>query len=505
MLTVTDGGTHDWANMPLDEMALGNAMDADFTLRAHTQMATEMKKKGVNHVYSKLLKQILVVAADIEHRGILVDQDCVTSFDVILQKEVEELYIKLSELSVIDDVNPNSNSDMGLLLFTKEGFGLRAVEFSKKTKAASITEAHLKTVAVTATGDAKEYIDLLLKYKGRMKQHKTYVKGVEKAVAYNEDGRVYSSYNFGNVVTGRLSCSTYSVGPKHRKGISFHTLPRPDDSDAVNLRSMMTADEDKVFVAADFSQAELRVLAQCCKDKNLIEAFNSGQDLHKFTASLVFGKDPKDVTAQERQIAKSVSFLIVYGGGPHKLAEQIGQSVGYCKNIFKAYQDSFPRVFNWIDYVHKFVKENEYAVSIFGRRRHLPNVKSPNRKYQYRALRQGMNFVIQSSASDLMLHSILRLQKYLTATGVDAQILATVHDSVELQCSKKDLKKTVELMRYVLESTDDFKGLYGLDFVVPFAVDVEAGRSFGDMIDVKFDEGGHLLNKTELLDYVENQ
>jgi DNA polymerase-1 len=501
MLTVTEGGTFDWANMPLDDMALGNAMDADFTLRAYNAMTSDMKRKGVNHVYDKLLKEILVVASDIEHRGILVDGECVKDFDTLLQKEVGELYTKLSELSVIDDVNPNSNADMGLLLFTKEGFGLRAVEFSKKTKAPSITEAHLKKVAVTAQGDAKDYIELLLKYKGRVKQHKTYVKGVEKAVAYNEDGRVYSSYNFGNVVTGRLSCSTYSVG-KERKGISFHTLPRPDENDAVNLRSMMTADEDKVFVAADFSQAELRVLAQCCKDKNLIEAFNSGQDLHSFTASLVFGKDAKDVTKQERQIAKSVSFLIVYGGGPNKLAEQIGKSVGYCKNIFRAYQDAFPKVFDWINFVHKFVKTNGYAVSIFGRRRHLPNVKSPNRKYQYRALRQGMNFVIQSSASDLMLHSILRLNKYLKATGIDAQILATVHDSVEVQCSQKDLSKTVELMKYVLQSTDDFKSLYGLDFIVPFEVDVEAGKSFGDMLEVEFNPKGQLVNKDEIINYV---
>ena len=501
MLTVTDGGTFDWANMPLDDMALGNAMDADFTLRAYNAMTSDMRRKGVNHVYSKLLKEILVVASDIEHRGILVDNQCVEDFDKLLQVEIEELYTKLSELSVIEGVNPSSNVDMGLLLFSKEGFGLRAVEFSKKTKAPSITEAHLKKVAVTATGDAKEYIDLLLKYKGRVKQHKTYVKGVEKAVKYNEDGRVYSSYNFGNVVTGRLSCSTYSVG-KDRKGISFHTLPRPDENDAVNLRSMMTADDDKVFVAADFSQAELRVLAQCCKDKNLIEAFNSGQDLHRFTASLVFGKDAKDVTKQERQIAKSVSFLIVYGGGPNKLAEQIGKSVGYCKNIFRAYQDAFPKVFDWINFVHKFVKQHGYAVSIFGRRRHLPNVKSPNRKYQYRALRQGMNFVIQSSASDLMLHSILRLSKYLKATGIDAQILATVHDSVEVQCSQKDLSKTVELMKYVLQSTEDFKTLYGLDFIVPFEVDVEAGKSFGDMLDVEFDSDGYFLNNKEIIDYV---
>jgi DNA polymerase-1 len=505
MLTVTNGGTHDWENMPLEDMALGNAMDADFTLRACRLMNPQMKSKGVNHVYDKLLKEILVVASEIEHNGILVDTDCVKRFDQILQDEINDIHERLKELSPIDGVNPNSNADMGLLLFSKEGFGLKATEFSKKTKAPSITEAHLTSVAATAKGDAKEYIELLLRHKARVKQHKTYVKGVENALEYNEDGRVYSSYNFGNVVTGRLSCSTYSVSPKNKKGISFHTLPRPEDGDEVNLRSMMTADDDKVFLAADFSQAELRVLAQCCRDKNLIEAFNSGQDLHSFTASLVFGKDASEVTKEERQIAKSVSFLIVYGGGPHKLSMQIGKDVGYCKSIFKAYQDSFPKVFKWIDFVHKFVKQNGYAVSLFGRRRHLQNVNSPNKKYQYRALRQGMNFVIQSSASDLMLHSILRLQKYLTKTGLDAQILATVHDSVEVQASKKDMKKTLELMKYVLQSTDDFKKLYGLDFVVPFVVDVEAGTSFGDMIEAEFDSTGYLCNENEILEYVKNK
>ena len=127
MLTVTDGGTFDWANMPLDDMALGNAMDADFNLRAFNAMRKDMKKKNVHHVYDKLLKEILVVASDIEHRGILVDNDCVARFDELLETEISDLEEKLSSLSVIDGVNPRSNADMGLLLFTKEGFDLRAV------------------------------------------------------------------------------------------------------------------------------------------------------------------------------------------------------------------------------------------------------------------------------------------------------------------------------------------------------------------------------------------
>jgi len=183
-----------------------------------------------------------------------------------------------------------------------------------------------------------------LKYKYRAKQHKTYVKGVEAALAYNEDGRIYSQLQL------RYSCNwsfvlLYLFCWKKKKGVSFHTLPRESQNDAVNIRKLMKADDKKVFLAADFSQAELRVLAQCCKDKNLIEAFNSGQDLHRYTASLVFGKKPEDVTKEERQIAKSVSFLIVYGGGPNKLAQQIGKSVRYCQGIFSAYEQSFPKVF----------------------------------------------------------------------------------------------------------------------------------------------------------------
>jgi DNA polymerase-1 len=350
---------------------------------------------------------------------------------------------------------------------------------------------------------AKEFIEKLVEYKKKCKQHKTYVKGVKDAIAYNEEDRIYSSYNFSQTVTGRLSCSTYVCGPKMKKGVSFHTLPRPTE-DNVNIRRLMKADGGKAFVAADFSQAELRVLAQCCKDKNLIKAFTSGQDLHSFTASLVFGKKVEDVTKAERQIAKSVSFLIVYGGGPNKLAQQINKPVSYCKGIFKAYQDSFPNVFKWINLIHKSVKENGHAVSLFGRRRNLPNVNSPIKRFQFRALRQGLNFVIQSSASDLMLHSITRLCKDLKKEGIEYDLLATVHDSVELQCETKDVDRCVEIMRESLTSTADLKSYYGLDFVVPFEVDIEVGPSFGDGLEVDFDSAGSPLNTSELIAHVQN-
>jgi DNA polymerase-1 len=505
MLTINNGKTHDWANMPLSEMAIGNAMDCDFTLRSWRILRGEMKEKKLNFVYDNLLTEVATLLAQVEFRGIDVNNKYLGQVEEDMEKAVANQEAVLATLSPLKDINPNSNDQLAKVLFSSEGYNLKATEFSAKTKKPCITEVHLISHLGNSitSDDAKDFITKLLKYKSLGKLYRTYVKGIEKAIEYNGDNRIYSSYNFGTTVTGRLSCSNYNAGAGQNKGVSFHTLPRETDESS-NIRKLMKADDGKVFLAADFSQAELRVLAQCCRDKNLIEAFESGQDLHRFTASLVFDKPVDQVTKGERQIAKSVSFLIVYGGGPMKLSQQIGKSIGYCKNIFKAYQDSFPNVFKWISFVHKFVRKNGYAVSLFGRRRHLPNVNSPIKKYQYRALRQGMNFVIQSSASDIMLHALKRLNNQIDEAGLDAEILATVHDSVEVQCDKKDLPSVIKVMQNSLPCTADLKSLYNLDFVVPFEVDIEVGKSFGEVIAAKFDDTGSLNNLNELLEYVES-
>ena len=503
MLTVTNGGSHDWANMPLDETAAGNAMDCDFTFRLYSIVREQMKEKGLHHVYDKLIKKAAYNLSEVEDIGVRVDREYLAELDVICQEELQSLVEVIKELSPVDDLNPNSTKQLAELLFSTSGFDLTPVEFSAKTKTPSITESHMSTLIASSSGEAKTFIQTLLRYKSRFKQHKTYVKGVEKALDYNGDGRIYSNYNFSTTVTGRLSCSLYSCG-KEKKGVSFHTLPRPEEGDPVNIRKLIIPDEGNVFLAADFSQAELRVLAQCCRDENLIKAFNSGQDLHSFTASLIYSKPIEKVTKVERQVAKSVSFLIVYGGGPHKLSEQIGKPVGYCKNIFSEYQNSFPKVFSWMKLVHKSVRANGHAVSLFGRRRNLSNVNSPIKKYQFRALRQGMNFVIQSSASDIMLQALNRLKERLEEANLDFDLLATVHDSVELQCPKSQLKQVLEVTKSALTDTSDFKDDFNLDFIVPFEVDIEVGNSFGEAIETEFTPNGSVTNLSEIEAYVEN-
>mgnify|MGYP003108386957 FL=1 len=504
MLTVTNGAEHDWANMPLHEMAIGNAADCDLTLRCWKRMRKEMKPLGVSPIYDKLLKEATVALGEVENRGLKVDVEYLKELDITLGKKLEDAREELNNLSKLDgELNPNSTKEVADVLFTKEGFNLTPTMVSEKTKAPSITEEHMQAVlkGLSTTHPAKEFINKLLAYKTLSKQYKTYVKGVEAALENNGNGRIYSQYNFATTVTGRLSCSKYSAGRKKEesKGVSFHTLPRTT-ADGVNLRKLMMADEGKAFIAADFSQAELRVLAHCSNDKNLIDAFKSGEDLHTYTASLVFGKTLGDVTKEERQVAKSCIFLIVYGGSYKKLADQIGKSDGYAKDIFARFQSQFPGIFKFMKVVNKYTKDNGYSMSLFGRRRNLPNVNSPITKYQYRALRQGLNFVIQSSTSDMVLNSLLNMENKIKELGMDdVEILATVHDSIEVQCDKQNAGVVAKLIKDVMEDISYLKTKYNMDFKVPMKVDVEIGDSFGSVEEVHFDDNRQPTNVADLI------
>ena len=504
MLTVTNGADHDWANMPLHEMAIGNAADCDLTLRCWRQMRKKMKPLNVAPIYDKLLKDVTLALGEVENKGLKVDTEYLKELDVTLGKSLEDSIQELSQLSILDtELNPNSTKEVATLLFTKEGFNLTPTMVSEKTKAPSITEEHLLTVmkGLSSSHPAREFITKLLAYKTLYKQYKTYVKGVELALENNENGRIYSQYNFATTVTGRLSCSKYSAGRKktESKGVSFHTLPRTT-ADGVNLRKLMLADSGKVFIAADFSQAELRVLAHCSNDQNLINAFKSGEDLHTYTASLVFGKPISDVNKEERQVAKSCIFLIVYGGSYKKLAEQIGKSESYAKDIFSRFQAQFPGIFKFMKVVNKFTTDNAYSMSLFGRRRNLPNVKSPQPKYRYRALRQGLNFVIQSSTSDMVLNSLLNMKNKIQELGWDdVEILATVHDSIEVQCDQENTERVVKLIKECMEDISYLKTKYNMDFKVPMKVDVEVGDSFGSVEEVEFDDNMNPVNISDLI------
>ena len=342
--------------------------------------------------------------------------------------------------------------------------------------------------------NAHKFLKGLLNLRKSQKLEKTYIVGTKKAIAYNETPKVFVDYRFDGTATGRLSCAAYTA--QKPMGVSFHTLPRDKEN---NIRSLFTCPPDHCFITVDYAAMELRVLSHIAKDGNMQTAFQKGVDLHTYTAKLLFNKE--NISKDERQIAKAVSFLIAYGGGPFNLAETTGISLPRAKKIIANYQNVYPAIFEYMEFVQKFIKENHYAYTIFGRRRNLPDITSQDFSVVNRAARQGLNFTIQSTASDILLCGLLGAYRRLREEGVNAHPVATVHDSIELICHKDSISECLEIVYDELVNYPFIKDTFNIQFDVPLKIDAEVGFSFGDGVEVDFKEGIP-QNLTEIEEYL---
>ena len=346
----------------------------------------------------------------------------------------------------------------------KWGYRDEGKKISKSVIAAKTTEDLVSSSA---------FLKGLLDLRKSEKLQKTYIQGTKKAMEYNEENKVYVDYRFDGTATGRLSCAAYTASKS--MGVSFHTLPRETKH---NIRSFFIAPKGHSFITVDYSAMELRVLAHVAKDGNMQNAFQKGVDLHTYTARLLFNKE--NISKQERQIAKTVSFLIVYGGGAFNLAETMAIPLKRAENIIASYKRVYPAVFSFMEFINDFIRTNGYAYTIFGRRRNLPDVYSNDKQVRSRSLRQGLNFTIQSAASDILLGSLVGLHKRMKDLGMKSRIVATVHDSIELIAPDEEVKELCKLIHDELVNYPYIKEQFNLHLDVPLAIEILVGKSFGD-------------------------
>jgi DNA polymerase-1 len=322
---------------------------------------------------------------------------------------------------------------------------------------------------------ANSFIKSLLEFRRSRKLHDTYITGVKEAIKYNGFNKIFVEYRLDGTVTGRLSNAGYSVG-NNSMGISFHTLPRESK---FNIRNYVVAPRGHKFITADMKSMELRVLAHLAKEKNMAKAFNERMDLHTYSASMTFGKPMDKVTKEERQIAKAVSFLTVYGGTEKTLAMKQGISFKKAKGIIEGWMAAFPGVPRYMEHIDDFIKRNKYAYTIFGRRRNLPNAASEAKYIREQAFRQGLNFTVQSSASDTLVCCMLGLHQELKKRKMQSKIVATVHDSLELIAPDFEVDETIRLLHYHMTEYPYIKENFGITFSVPLEIEVMVGDSFG--------------------------
>jgi DNA polymerase-1 len=288
---------------------------------------------------------------------------------------------------------------------------------------------------------------------------------------------MYVEYNLDGAVTGRLSNSGLETA-NGKAGVSFHTLPR--ESDNYNIRDYVIAGEGRDFITADYKGMELRIFAHVAKERNMISAFKNGVDLHTYSAAMTFNCKESEVHKEQRQIAKEVSFLVLYGGTAFTLANKRKISEYKANQIVSNWMKAFPGVQRYMDYVRDEVSKNGRIRTIFGRYRNLPNIRSPIKSIVNRAYRQGLNFTVQSPSSDLLLCAIIGIEKRIKEENLDAELVATVHDSVEYSSRRDHTKRVVEIIREEMISYRYAKEHFNIELLVPLEVDVEVGTSFGN-------------------------
>ncbi len=561
MLTVRSPETFDWTKIPLLLCAEGNAYDTECTLDLFYLLEEELKREKISHLNDALMAKALPVFAKMELKGFYVDMDKIEEIGEDLTQKIEQIKKEMLGFEFVpEDINFNSDQQMRRIIFIKEGSGeqdtntslcmypvnytdtkepslnkesrslinsLIKIELhyresgekrppmivkgrqSKQDKDKNMADLVIQSLDTAHLKKAQTFLSLFQRYKSNTKLKQTYINGIRKAFNYNGDGKIYSTYKLDTARTGRLTCSMYGAGKRldpetnkrvvKNKGVSFHTLPRESE---VNIRRGIVAPPGFAFIAADFASAELRIIAEIAGETKMMEAFNAGLDLHTYAASLLYGKDMSMITKEERQVAKAVSFLIVFGGSEHTLSNNQGIPLNKAAKIIEKYLIEFPGIARYIQKQEIDLRANEYVSSLFGRRRNLPNIKSGIQYVQQRAIRQAINAPVQSSASDMIICSLISLDEALESRGMESYIQATVHDSIEVIAEMSEIEEVCELLYVHMVENPYMRNVLNVDLGVKIDVDVEVGHSFGDGELVKFDDKGKVLNMNEVYEYV---
>lgn len=408
-----------------------------------------LKDGGMETLFHDIEMPLTEVLAGMEYYGFRVDTDGIRAFGSMLEEQIEKLRSEMFEIAGYE-FNPNSTNDLSGVLFTKLGLPAR-----KKTKNGYSTNAEV----LESLRGYHPFVELLLEYRKLSKLNSTYVTGLLKVVG--PDGRVRSTFNQTETRTGRISSTEPNM-----QNIPVRTeLGR-------QMRKFFVAEEGYTLLDADYSQIELRILAHISGDENMIQAFRNGADIHTITASQVFGIPQDMLPASLRSRAKAINFGIVYGISAFSLAQDIGVSVKEAGDYIKNYLSTYSGVDRFMKQAVEQAKETGYAVTIYGRKREIFELKSPNRNVRSFGERVAMNAPIQGSAADIIKIAMNRVYARLKKEKVDGRLILQVHDELLIEVRKEEAARAKVILKEEMENAAHLS--------VPLIADISEGDTWYD-------------------------
>ena len=408
-----------------------------------------LKEQKMQRLHDEIELPLARVLAEMEKEGFLIDREGIAQFGSELESEMQRRLAEIWQLAG-HEFNVNSTKQLGEVLFVE--LGLPA---GKKTKTGFSTSAEV----LEELRYNHPIVDDILQYRAHAKLKSTYVEGLLSAA--DESGRVHSDFVQTETRTGRIS----SREP------NLQNIPVRTELGS-RMRKFFVAAPGHVLIDADYSQIELRVLAGLSGDDKMISAFESGHDIHTETASEIFKVPRKMVTPELRRRAKAVNFGIVYGIGAFSLSKNVGTSIEEAREYISGYLSTYSGVAAYLNRCVESTQEKGYAVTLFGRRRAIPELSSSSKQVQALGRRLAMNTPIQGTAADIIKIAMIRVSERLEAEHLDARLILQVHDELIVESSQADSNRAIAILREEMENA--------VDVGVSLTVDVGCGQTWYD-------------------------
>ncbi len=446
--------------VPIDVVSKYACEDADVTWQLKESLAPELEERDVRRVFEEAEMPLLPVLVRMEANGIGVDRKKLEQLGASLGSRIETLEATIHELAG-EPFNIRSTQTLGRILFEDlklhehEAVGRKKPKRTAKGKGYATDETTLLELV-----PAHELPALVLEYRSLSKLKSTYADTLPSFI-HPSTGRIHTSYHQTGAATGRLSSSDPNL----------QNIPiRTEEGRAI--RETFVPDEGHVFLSADYSQIELRLLAHLSGDDGLKEAFQEGIDIHRATAARIFGVAPDDVTPELRSRAKAVNFGVIYGMGAQRLARQTSVSLKEARGFIEGYFESYQGVRDYLEDVKEGGRQRGYVTTMLGRRRYLPGLLDDDGRIRSQAENVAVNTPVQGTAADLIKLAMIQIDHELARGTLGARMLLQIHDELLFEVPNDEMDDTIAMVRKRME------GALPLD--VPVVVDVGTGSNWSE-------------------------
>ena len=377
-------------------------------------------------LYNEVELPLVSILKEMENAGVRVDVEKLRQGEMQLTAELNELEQRIYS-SVGTQFNINSPRQVGELLFEQ----LKLDSKAKKSKTGQYATSEEVLVGLK---DRHEVVGLILNYRELKKLISTYISTLPSYIS-EKDGKIHTAYNQTVTATGRLSSSNPNL----------QNLPIRSERGRM-IREAVIADEGCMFLSADYSQIELRLMAHLSQDEHMLEAFRANQDIHAATAARIFKKPIEQITKDERRKAKTANFGIIYGISAFGLAQQLDCSRTEAKQLIDGYFAAFPRVVSYIEQQKEVARQKGYAETLFGRKRYLPDILSRNATVRSFAERNAVNAPIQGTAADIIKMAMVSICRRLKEEGLKTQMIMQVHDELNFNVPLNEVEQVREIV-----------------------------------------------------------